>query len=275
MNGEEIDRNGWMEAKASFYAFQEREYYDESQDEKIKEAYYQQITFEDKKLEDNLHVLLEGTHTQQLNYSPHRYVYPWVDLHENGQLKSLYSGEEMDPLHVIEADLKLLAQIQSGEASILSGEIKFNCEHVVPQSWFDKKEPMRGDLHHLFACEPSCNSSRGNSPYYDFPSYSPSAARIRTGCGMAEDGKFEPEYGKGVAARAVLYFYLRYKGTVSIEHLMNFEVLKKWNAEFPVSLYEKHRNAAIYELQGNRNPFIDFPGLAENINVFNKIAKTL
>jgi len=37
----------------------------------------------------------------------------------------------------------------------------FNCEHVVPQSWFAKRKPVRGDLHHVFACEPGCNSFRG------------------------------------------------------------------------------------------------------------------
>jgi endonuclease G len=30
-----------------------------------------------------------------------------------------------------------------------------------------------------------------------------------------------------------------------------------WHAGDPVSEYEKHRNQAIFEAQGNRNPFID------------------
>ena len=133
---------------------------------------------------------------------------------------------------------------------------------------------MRGDLHHLFACEPACNSSRGNSPYYDFPSYSPSALIIRSGCGMAEGGKFEPEYGKGIAARAVFYFYIRYKGIISIDDKMDFEVLKKWDEQYPVGLYEKHRNAAIQELQGNRNPFIDYTGLSQKLKLSQSNAKT-
>jgi deoxyribonuclease I len=41
--------------------------------------------------------------------------------------------------------------------------------------------------------------------------------------------------------------------------------LSRWNKEFEVSLFEKHRNQAIYRIQGNRNPFIDFPDLAEKI----------
>ena len=55
----------------------------------------------------------------------------------------------------------------------LEAELPFNCEHVVPQSWFAKHEPMRGDLHHLFACEPRCNSFRGNTPYADFADDTP------------------------------------------------------------------------------------------------------
>ena len=51
---------------------------------------------------------------------------------------------------------------------LLEAQLPYNCEHVVPQSWFAHKEPMRGDLHHLFACESGCNSFRSNIPYFDF-----------------------------------------------------------------------------------------------------------
>jgi deoxyribonuclease I len=42
-----------------------------------------------------------------------------------------------------------------------------NTEHIVPQSWFGAVEPMKGDLHHLFVCEPECNIARSNFPYED------------------------------------------------------------------------------------------------------------
>ena len=32
-----------------------------------------------------------------------------------------------------------------------------------------------------------------------------------------------------------------------------------WHEQEPVTLWEQHRNAAIFERQGNRNPFIDHP----------------
>lgn len=105
---------------------------------------------------------------------------------------------------------------------------------------------------------------RSNLPYYDFQSYEPelAATGIRTGCGMVEGGKFEPEYGKGIVARAVFYFAIRYKDVIRMDTKMSLEVLLGWHGNYPVTLYEKHRNAAIHELQGNRNPFIDFPDLA-------------
>ena len=37
-------------------------------------------------------------------------------------------------------------------------------------------------------------------------------------------------------------------------------------AQEEVSEWEKHRNQELYRLQGNRNPFIDFPELAKQIN---------
>ncbi|MGD6877816.1 endonuclease I family protein [Bacillus infantis] len=238
----------------------ERIYYDEAADLEKCKAYYASIDFEAAAAKEDLQKLVEKTHKTILKYSPHLYLYPWVDLQENFALKSLYSGGRMDPAESIKHDAEiLLKRNRTGDT-----QTKLNCEHVIPQSWFSEQQPMKGDLHHLFACEPACNSMRSNFPYEDFPSYNPEASAfgIRDGCGMAEEGKFEPEYGKGIAARACFYFFLRYKNFKPAEHGISCSILYKWHLEFPVSLYEKHRNAAIEELQGNRNPFIDFPELA-------------
>lgn len=247
-------------AKASYLEYSNnRPYYEEERDKEIKETYYKDISLDGK----NLQELLEKTHGNKLGYSPHRYVYPWVDLNENGKLKSIYSGKEMDPLATIEEDVRILEEV-AVNSNHLSSEVTLNCEHVVPQSWFDRNQPMRGDLHHLFACNPSCNSRRGNNPYDDFSDYvpEPQTLGILEGCGKAEEGKFEPEYGKGIVARATFYFMIRYPEIID-NKLVNLKVLLEWHQKFPVSLYEKHRNLAIYDLQGNRNPFIDIPEFAE------------
>lgn len=35
--------------------------------------------------------------------------------------------------------------------------------------------------------------------------------------------------------------------------------LLQWHESEPVTEYERHRNAAVFERQGNRNPLIDHP----------------
>lgn len=241
-------------------------YYDSTADRKNAAEYYKQVDFNKSDVQEQMHLLLKESHIHQVRYAPHLYVYPWVDLQEDGNLKSIYSGKKMDPAEAINRDIELLSRLsQSGQVND-SAEFTFNCEHVVPQSWFGRHEPMRGDVHHLFSCEPFCNSMRGNAPYHDFPSYSPEGhlLGIREGCGMLEESKFEPEYGKGIVSRAMLYFFIRYPNELD-KKAVNFSVLLDWHFAFKVNVYEKHRNAAIFEIQGNRNPFIDFPEEAESM----------
>lgn len=229
--------------------------------------------------------LVSNTHRTLLRYAPMRHVYPVVDLRPNGMLRSIYSGKEYDPEDFIREDARIdqaradrfrevvLAERELGaealarELELMEAALPFNCEHVVPQSWFGKREPMRGDLHHLFACESGCNSFRGNTPYFDFPDFEEA---VRQECGKRLGNKFEPGSGKGVVARATLYFLLRYPGEInrlSTEYEeRRIALLLRWHAEDPPDVYELHRNEAIHERQGNRNPLIDHPEWAERVN---------
>ncbi|TIT03761.1 MAG: hypothetical protein E5W85_31840 [Mesorhizobium sp.] len=79
-------------------------------------------------------------------------------------------------------------------------------------------------------------------------------------CGRVEDDAFEPKGGMGAVARATLYFMLRYAGYVGRRYAgQRLKTLLAWHAQYAPDEWEKHRNAAIYVLQGNRNPLIDFP----------------
>lgn len=264
---------------------QERVYYDRAADLPARRDYYAGIsTGNGKGLRRALTDLLEETHSPRPAYKPIRLVYPWVDLHKDGRLRSIYSGKTFTAEEFIRADAAIeaarLARMQElllregtagpaeleAEFDALEASMPFNCEHVVPQSWFTKKEPMRGDLHHLFACEVGCNSFRSNFPYFDFPGFEEA---IREECGMREDVGFEPEEGRGTVARATLYFLLRYPGLVGDTGEFPKErlhVLLSWHDDEPVSEYELHRNAAIAKIQGNRNPLIDHPEWAQEID---------
>ncbi|MEV6181143.1 endonuclease [Streptomyces sp. NPDC052015] len=264
-----------------------RVYYDRDADREARDAYYARI--DDRADGDSLRRaltdLLEESHESRPSYQPSRLVYPWVDLHPDRLLRSVYSGKTFTAEELIRADTAAEAARLRGmreflmregtagpaelaaELDVLEASLPFNCEHVVPQSWFAKREPMRGDLHHLFACETGCNSYRGNIPYTDFPGFDEA---VRDDCGMREKTGFEPEHSRGAVARATLYFLLRYPKVVGDEAREfpeeRLPVLLDWHRNEAVTEYELHRNAAIAEIQGNRNPLIDHPEWAQRID---------
>ncbi len=269
-------------ALAELAAARERVYYDADADSASAESYYGEVAPE------QFADLVTRTHVRRPAYKPARELYPWVDRQPTGELRSLYTSHEWDPEELIRADLAIaqdrarqltsrLAAPEARDALEVLDEVEdalpFNCEHVVPQSWFGKQEPMRGDLHHLFACETRCNSFRSNTPYDEFADFpEPTAAGpaldlVRDDCGKSTADRFEPAHRKGPAARAALYFLLRYPGVVEAGEMPpeRRQVLLAWHEQEPVTEWERHRNAAIAERQGNRNPFIDHPELARRL----------
>ncbi|OBF20015.1 endonuclease [Mycobacterium sp. ACS4331] len=279
----ELDQAILDEGIASLQANEARTYYDAAADAEQAQRYYSDIDPDRSgaALLDALHALVLRTHTNRPRYAPARMVYPWVDLHPDRRLRSVYSGKAFDPEDFIRADAQIAAartaalqqlRIQDGDidaqdaAAQVADALPFNCEHVVPQSSFAKAEPMRGDLHHLFACEVRCNSFRGNTPYFDFPE----ADRAHMlDCGRSEPGRFEPSAGKGAVARATLYFLVRYPGVIGDQARElqpdRLPLLLDWHEAEPAGEWELHRNAAVAEIQGNRNPLIDHPEWARRI----------
>ncbi len=264
-------------------------YYDQNADAAQRTNYYQRIDRTKPDLFTDLNQLLDQTHINKLPYKPAQFLYPVMDKHPNGKLQSIYSGQEFTAEELIRldelADVERTSLIRTlaAQGGIIALErfndeldraeasFPFNCEHVVPQSWFGKQSPMRGDLHHLFTCEVRCNSFRSNHPYIDFPNFTPEEiARlevIRQACGMGENNRFEPERNKGAVARATLYFLIRYPRQIASNYkLSDLQTLLAWHRNFPVSVYEQHRNVVAGQLQGNRNPLIDFPNLDSKID---------
>lgn len=286
---------GLSEALALLERNRGRPYYDQTADDADKAEYYRSVAanVSADRLYDALAALVTSTHKKKPKYKPARELYPWIDLipdRDEPTVKSIYSGREFLAAEVIREEVMLENRREALEAqsvqestrpaervvlerqiALLEAQAPFNCEHVVPQSWFTKKEPMRGDLHHLFACESNCNSFRGNTPYFDFTEVEEA---LRDECGRRESGGgarihgFEPEAGKGAVARATLYFLLRYPGKIEDREFdrERVAILLRWHAADPPDLYEKHRNQAIFAVQGNRNPFVDHPEWADKVD---------
>lgn len=151
---------------------------------------------------------------------------------------------------------------------------KINCEHTWPQSKFTgmfPSEMQKSDLHHLFATDSRANSRRGNDDFTDVSHDSGdlgadcSASKYGSSTTSSQDGFEPPLSHKGNVARAIFYFSVRYKLPIPKNEE---DTLRRWNDLDPVDQDEMDKNNAIEAYQGNRNPFIDFPGLANDINKF-------
>ncbi len=141
-----------------------------------------------------------------------------------------------------------------------------NTEHTWPQSLFDGSTP-RSDLHHLYPTASTVNSARGNLPFgvvVDADNGWPQGGSSR-----GEDSQgvtvFEPrDEHKGDAARSLFYVALVYDNPYDFLDYQE-ATLREWSLQDPVDEQEAARNSAIENVQGNRNPFVDHPGLLERI----------
>ena len=144
-----------------------------------------------------------------------------------------------------------------------------NAEHGWPQGYFDQAYPMKSDLHHIFPTFTTPNSARANLPYAVINKAIYSTAN---GTKMDSEG-FEPADSiKGDVARAMFYFVARYYDR-NIRSGMNYAdfwkkrvpVFLEWSRKDPPDANERRRNDLIDQFQGNRNPFVDDPSLADKI----------
>lgn len=158
-----------------------------------------------------------------------------------------------------------------GPGLIPNGTI-INAEHTWPQSRFTGKYPnelQKSDMHHLFPTDSQMNSVRGNGWFGEVVKDTKTlkCKNVRYGT-PAEGGQevFEPPtWHRGNLARALFYFSTRYD--LPIDPRLE-AVLRKWNHDDPVDDEERDRNEKILALQGNRNPFIDYPELVDRISDF-------
>ena len=183
----------------------------------------------------------------------------WNELYSNGGW-SLYCGHRFDP------------------AAALTDDRLFVIEQIYPASWMlnymkcdsrrqcrlDKKSQftqMEADMHNLYPIWQAIDVARRDNVF----------GMIEGEYWRYDNCDFEREHGvieprplaRGNIARSIFYMHTRYG--VPIEKTMLAD-LKRWNRIDPPSKQELLRNRLIEEIQGNRNPYIDNPALAEKIS---------
>lgn len=198
-------------------------------------------------------------------------VYRTTDKRPDGKLYDIYSNTTN---YVIGS--KAQGANNSGEGDA------YNREHTMPKSWFNSASPMLSDAFHVMPSDGYVNTRRSNYPYGETK-----GERYQSNNGYSKLGKctllgysgivFEPndEY-KGDLARVYFYMATCYESQIAnwnsdvMSHnkyrpyvKWQMDMLMKWAKQDPVSEKEKARNEAVYKVQGNRNPFVDYPELED------------
>ena len=154
----------------------------------------------------------------------------------------------------------------------------YNREHLMPQSIFNSGMPMKADAHFVVPSDGKVNGMRSNHPFGEVnnPSWtSQNGSKLGSNSTSGYSGTvFEPiDEFKGDIARMLFYVATRYEDQIpnwnnsdmldgSSDQVFTdwfLQILLDWSAQDPVSQREIDRNNAVYNYQGNRNPFIDHP----------------
>lgn len=173
-------------------------------------------------------------------------------------------------------------ETQNGNA--VSG---MNKEHGIPQSWWGggTSNNIGSDLQHVLPSEADANSRKSNYGMGIVTNTKWTNNCIKVGTGQAGNNGtvqlWEPaDEWKGDFARIYFYIVTCYENMSLVQaegcNTMQsntypklqpwaYELYIKWSKEDPVDEQERKRNDIVFGIQGNRNPFVDFPGLERYI----------
>ncbi len=217
------------------------------------------------------------------NHTAHSYDYAWTafyttDDKPNGKVWDIYSDVPGGT-----PPYEYTFGVDQGGVGGQEG-MGYTREHSWPKSWFGGDvAPMNSDLFALYPCDAHVNGNRGVYPYGEVTSpvwVSLNSSKVGACSYPGYSGTvFEPidEY-KGDLARTYFYMTARYytedagwPGSPMTDGAdilpWAVDMLLEWHAQDPVSWKELERNATIYTMQNNRNPFIDRPDFAIDLYV--------
>jgi len=172
-------------------------------------------------------------------------IFTTLDNHD-GQVECVYTGREL-------------------KTDKIPNSSDMNTEHTWPQSK-GATGAAKSDLHHLFPTDSKANSMRSSYPFGVVKNVKWTQGGSKFGTDANGQTVFEPrDEHKGNVARALFYFSTVYGKPIPPG---DEAVLKQWNQADKVDAAEVARNTAIQGYQGNRNPFVDDPALADRISDF-------
>ncbi|WP_086029052.1 endonuclease [Tenacibaculum holothuriorum] len=235
------------------------------------QAYYNDVNLNltGISLKDALATKITNTHTKFLTYTPDTWeASKATDVNPNNSSEVLliYGWENG-------SDGTIVNDRTRGINNNGGGQGEWNREHVFARSLGNPNLGFEGpgsDAHNLRPADATQNSNRSNSKF----------ASGSGNSNFVTGGWYPGDEWKGDVARMMMYMYLRYGdqclptavgvGSTTDTPDNMIDLFLQWNAEDPVSDFEKqrntyHGNTSNTYAQGNRNPFIDNPRLATRI----------
>lgn len=220
------------------------------------------VTLRGDNFRDKLSTLITTTHKTQTSYSGLAEAYKTTDVDPNNSNNVIlfYTGKSV----------KFTGSFSTN----------INREHVWPKDGgdaFPASSQCGSDAHHLRPCDQQLNSTRGSLSFGEVTD------KIAKQNGSTDYNNlcyysgqfFYPGKGyRGATARILMYVQTRWGTSFNLKFvdgaghcktIGDFKTLMKWHLEEPPTDEEIRRNQAVFEIQGNRNPFIDHPEYAAYI----------
>ena len=173
-----------------------------------------------------------------------------------GEAKTMLAQTDKDP---IKPGYIIMTYTSNSIKSAWDQGITWNREHIWPKSlsggiyttMSDSTRNAGSDLHHIRPALTAINSSRGNKMYGS----------------VTNEVTFYPgDEFIGDTARILFYLSVRYDMSITgLKVCDDINLLLTWNNTDSVDNLERNRNIAVQDIQGNYNPFIDNPWLADRI----------
>lgn len=232
----------------------------------------------------------EGLRGTELKAALHDIIQPTTVLGYGGGFGKTWSGfwqtDQMNGLQVRDRYSNVVRYLNP-DMSAVAG---MNIEHIWANSWWGHlKNNAFCDLFNLYPADATANGRKSNNPIGIVDgtvAYSNGVVKVGKSSSYRADSiitVWEPaDQWKGDFARTYFYMATCYSHMTSLwtttEGLLTvdpdspllmrpwvYNLMLEWAEADPLDEIEQQRNDAICEIQGNRNPFVDYPELCQYI----------
>lgn len=232
----------------------------------------------------------EGLRGTELKAALHDIIQPTLVLGYGGGAGKTWSGfwqtDQMENMQVRDRYSNIVRYLNPDMSAVSN----MNIEHIWANSWWGHlKNNAYCDLFNLYPADATANGRKSNNPIGIVDgtvAYTNGVTKVGKSSSYRADSlitAWEPaDQWKGDFARTYFYMATCYSHMTSLwtttEGLLTvdpnspllmrpwvYNLMLEWAEADPLDEIEQQRCEAIYEIQGNRNPFVDYPELCQYI----------